>query len=105
MFLSFRFDLHKFFLTLSVINVIFQIDNLTKANSGKLKPFEGLNMYTIKDEVIHLVNSMPDDITVDDIIAELYFKLQVDAGLKELDEGKGIPHNIVKDRIAKWLKK
>jgi len=56
-------------------------------------------MYKVKDEVIRIVNSMPDEITLDDIIEELYFKLQVDAGLKELDEGKGIPHNVVKDRM------
>lgn len=62
-------------------------------------------MYTIKDQVKRMVDAMPDDVTVDDIIAELYFKLQVDAGLKELDEGKGIPHDRVKDRMAKWLKK
>jgi predicted transcriptional regulator len=62
-------------------------------------------MYTLKDQVKRMVDSMPDDVTVDDIIAELYFKLQVDAGLKELDEGKGIPHDRVKDRMAKWLKK
>lgn len=62
-------------------------------------------MYTIKDQVKRMVDAMPDDVSVDDIIAELFFKLQVDAGLKELDEGKGIPHDRVKDRIAKWLKK
>ena len=62
-------------------------------------------MYNIKDDVKRMVDSMPDIVTVDDIIAELYFKLQVDAGLKELDEGKGIPHDKVKDQMAKWLKK
>ena len=62
-------------------------------------------MYTVKDEVINIVKSMPDEVTVDDIIAELYFKLQVDAGLSELDKGKGIPHNVVKDRMEKWLKR
>ncbi|UCE07395.1 MAG: hypothetical protein JSW07_05020 [bacterium] len=62
-------------------------------------------MYKVKDEVIRIVNSIPDDTTVDDIIAELYFKLQVDAGLKDLDDGKGVPHNVVKDRMEKWLRK
>lgn len=62
-------------------------------------------MYNIKDHVKRMVDSMPDDVTVDDIIAELFFKLQVDAGLKELDEGKAIPHDKVRDRMAKWLKK
>ena len=46
---------------------------------------------------------MPDEVTVDDIFSELYFKLQVDSGLKELDEGKGIPHQQVKERMSKWI--
>ena len=62
-------------------------------------------MYNVKEQVINLVNSLPGDVTVDDIMAHLYFKLQVDAGLKELDEGKGIPHEKVKKRMGRWLKK
>jgi len=62
-------------------------------------------MFTVKDQVIQLVTALPNDVTVDDIIEELYFKIQVDEGLKELDEGKGIPHDKVKDRMSKWLKK
>ena len=61
-------------------------------------------MHTIKDQIKRMVDSMHDDVTVDDIIAELFFKLQVDAGLKELDEGKGIPHDRVKDRMAKLVR-
>jgi predicted transcriptional regulator len=50
-----------------------------------------------------MIQSLPDEVTLDDIMAELYFKLQVDAGLKELDEGKGIPHEEVEKRMSKWL--
>jgi predicted transcriptional regulator len=32
-------------------------------------------------------------------------QLQVDAGLKELDEGKGIPHEEVERRMPRWLTK
>jgi predicted transcriptional regulator len=49
-----------------------------------------------------LIQALPDDVTVDDVMAELYFKLQVDAGLRELDEGKGIPHEEVEKRMSKW---
>lgn len=52
-----------------------------------------------------MIETMPDEITIDDIMAELYFKMQVDAGLKELDEGKGIPHEEAKERLSKWLSK
>ncbi|HHT9138327.1 MAG TPA: hypothetical protein ACFYEK_13930 [Candidatus Wunengus sp. YC60] len=62
-------------------------------------------MAEIKQRVIQIIQSLPDDVTLDDIMAELYFKLQVDAGLKELDEGKGIPHEEVEKRMSKWLTK
>ncbi len=59
----------------------------------------------VKEQVIRLVQSLPADVTVDDVIAELYFKLQVDAGIRELDKGKGIPHEKVEERLSKWLTK
>ncbi len=62
-------------------------------------------MAGIKEQVLKLVQSLPDDVTVDDVMEELYFKLQVDAGLKELDEGKGIPHEVVEQKMEKWLTK
>lgn len=50
-----------------------------------------------------MIQNLPDEVSVDDIMAELYFKLQVDAGLKELDGGKGIPHEEVEKQMSKWL--
>jgi hypothetical protein len=57
-------------------------------------------MHTIKEQVINLVESLPHDATLDDIMVELYFKLEVDTGLKELDAGQGIPHSRVKERLG-----
>lgn len=62
-------------------------------------------MGAVKEQAIKIIQSLPEDVTLDDIMAKLYFKLQVDAGLKELDEGKGIPHEEVEKRMAKWLTK
>lgn len=62
-------------------------------------------MYGVKEEVIELVKTLPDEVTVDDIMSELYFKIQVDKGLRELDEGKGISHEDVKKRLNRWLSK
>jgi len=62
-------------------------------------------MAKIKQTVIQIIKSLPEDVTIDDIMAELYFKLQVDAGLKELNEGKGIPHDQIEKRMSKWLTK
>jgi predicted transcriptional regulator len=62
-------------------------------------------MSAVKEQVIEVVKNLPDNnITLENVIEELYFKLQVDQGLAELDAGKGIPHSEVKARMSKWLK-
>ena len=60
-------------------------------------------MSKVKRQVIQMIKKLPEKVSVDDILAELYFRLQVDKGLKELDEGKGIPHEEVEKRMFKWL--
>ena len=60
-------------------------------------------MSTVKEEVIALIQQMPEDTELSDIMAELYFRQKVDQGLKELDEGSGITHEQVKGRLEKWL--
>lgn len=59
----------------------------------------------VKQQVIQMIQALSEDVTVDDVMAELYFKMQVDAGLRELDEGKGIPHEEVEKRMSKWLQR
>jgi predicted transcriptional regulator len=58
-----------------------------------------------KYQVIRMIEDLPEKVSVDGIVAELFFRLQVDAGLKELDEGRGVSHKSVEKRISKWLKK
>jgi predicted transcriptional regulator len=62
-------------------------------------------MALVKEEVIRMIQNMPQDASIEDIMAELYFRYQVDEGLKQLDEGKGIPHEDVEKRIERWIKK
>ncbi len=57
-----------------------------------------------KESVKQLLDKLPDDSKYEDIIAEIYFKQQVDEGLQQLDEGKGISHDEVKQRLEKWFK-
>jgi predicted transcriptional regulator len=58
---------------------------------------------TTKDAIIELIRKLPDDVTVDGVMQELYVRRSIEEGLRELDEGKGIPHDEVKQRLAKWL--
>ncbi len=52
-----------------------------------------------------MIKKLPDKVSVDDIIGELYFRLQVDKGLSELDRGEGVSHKEAVKRFSKWLKK
>jgi hypothetical protein len=60
-------------------------------------------METVKDAVIQMIHNMPDTVSVNDIMAGLYFREKVDAGLHALDKGRGIGHQEAKDRVKKWL--
>jgi predicted transcriptional regulator len=54
---------------------------------------------TTRDEILGALHELPDDATVD-AIERLIFLARVDAGLAELDAGKGIPHEEVKRRLG-----
>ena len=59
---------------------------------------------TTKEAILEMIRKLPDNVTVADVMAELYFRQKVDQGLRELDEGKGIPHDQTRARLQKWLK-
>ena len=61
-------------------------------------------MQTVKHEVVKLINSLPDEVGYDEIMAEIYFRQKVDKSLKQIEEGKVISHEEAKKRISKWIK-
>ena len=56
-----------------------------------------------KEAIIEMIKRLPDNVTVSDVMAELYFRQKVDEGLRQLDAGKGIPYRQVKKKLARWL--
>jgi predicted transcriptional regulator len=58
-------------------------------------------MSAAKQLVIEVIQRLPDDATLDEILAELHFRRKIDAGLAQLDAGEGIDHEAVKDRIVR----
>jgi predicted transcriptional regulator len=58
---------------------------------------------SIKQEALRMIRRMPDDVSLEDIMYELYFRQRVDRGLREFDEGKMISHEEVKRSLTKWL--
>lgn len=62
----------------------------------------------LKEEIIDLIKKLPENATIDDIMYHLYVKKKILAGIKDLDQGKVIPHEKVmenaKERLEQWLK-
>lgn len=55
---------------------------------------------TTRDRILDALQNLPPDATFDDAIERLVFLAKIDAGLAELDDGKGIPHDEAKRRLG-----
>ncbi|HIJ65547.1 MAG TPA: hypothetical protein HPP77_06295 [Candidatus Hydrogenedentes bacterium] len=56
-----------------------------------------------KATAIHIIESLPEDATWDDIQERINFVAGVRKGLRELDQGKAIPHKKVTKDFEEWL--
>ncbi len=45
-------------------------------------------MTTIKEQARELVDQLPDDATWKDLLYEIYVRQEIEAGLRDLDEGR-----------------
>ena len=58
----------------------------------------------VKDSAKQVIDTLPDEATIDDIIHALYVKAKFERGEQEIREGKGISHKEAKQRLQKWAK-
>ncbi len=60
---------------------------------------------TVKEKAKKVIDTLPDQADMDDIMHALYVQAKFEHGEREIEEGKGIPHEEVKKRLfAKWVK-
>ena len=56
-----------------------------------------------KETVKAVLDRLPDDCTFEQVLYHLYVLQEVEAGTRELDEGRGIPHEQVAEELRrKW---
>ncbi|MBN2129249.1 MAG: hypothetical protein JW741_07115 [Sedimentisphaerales bacterium] len=60
---------------------------------------------TTKEIALRTIEQLPEDASWEDIQERINFVAGVRKGLRELDEGKGISHEKVKEEFAEWLTK
>jgi hypothetical protein len=58
----------------------------------------------VKEKVKSLIDNLPDNTTIDDIIHALYIQVKLERAEKNIRAGKGISHEEAKQRLQKWLK-
>ena len=59
---------------------------------------------TTKDSVRALLNRLPDDCSLEDVLYHLYVVQQVELGLAEADSGNVIPHEqVVQELERRWI--
>ena len=60
-------------------------------------------MTPVKDEVIALLNRLPDDASLEDIQYHLYVIEKVRNGLDSIEKEGGLTQAQVEERLSKWL--
>ena len=60
-------------------------------------------MQNIKEEVIDIIKTLPDEVSLEEIMSEIYFKIQVDEGIKDLDEGRYLTQEEFEKRMSKKI--
>lgn len=56
-----------------------------------------------KEIALKTIEQLPEDASWEDIQERINFVAGVRKGLRQLDEGKGVPHDKVRDEFAEWL--
>ena len=58
-----------------------------------------------KNKAIDIVNQMPENFQIDDLIEKLIFIEKVEEGLIDIEEGNVVDHSEVIKQVSEWSKK
>jgi predicted transcriptional regulator len=62
-------------------------------------------MATAKQVARQVLEALPDDCSLEEISYHFYVRARVEQGLRDLDEGRTVPHDQVMREAAEWLRK
>lgn len=62
---------------------------------------EGGYALSEKEEVIKMIQALPDNVSLEEILRELYIHIRFQRGVQELNEEKS--QNVIKMESDKWL--
>lgn len=56
-----------------------------------------------KEEAKHMIDLLPNEATLDDIMHALYLSAKFQRGEREIREVKGVDDEAARERLEKWL--
>jgi len=60
------------------------------------------NSRSLKDEVISLLNKLPEDVTLEEIMYHLYVKRKILKGKEDLKQGNSYSQEEIEEMTKKW---
>ncbi len=61
-------------------------------------------MQSIKNNIIKLIQKLPQNASYEDIQYEIYVHSHIEKGLEDINKGEYITHKEAMERLKKWLK-
>ena len=59
---------------------------------------------TTKEKAKEIIDGLPAEASIDEIMQALYVHAKFQRGEDQITQGKGVPHEEARKRLAKWLK-
>ena len=59
---------------------------------------------TVKEMAKSVIDKLPDEANMDEIIHALYVRIKFERGIQEIEDGKGVPHEEAKQIMRSWAK-
>jgi len=57
-----------------------------------------------KEKIHYTIDSLPDNLTIDQVIDQMILLDKIEQGIKDVDEGRIYSTEEVKEKLNKWLK-
>lgn len=57
---------------------------------------------TTRERMIHAIEALPEDATIEDAMERLLLMAKVERGLSQADQGQTLSHAQMKERMNKW---
>jgi hypothetical protein len=59
--------------------------------------------FSERDRMVKAIRELPEKADIEDAMERLYLMFKVEKGLQQVKNGKVMPHDMVKEKMRKWL--